>query len=1284
MDQSEIGRFGTLRLMKRVDPATPVAAFPIDDDTVTFGRDPTCSVRLYYSTISPVHAKLIFQDKKAFVVVLGQSGIHVDGCPVLPSQNPSLPTTIPVLNNTTLEIRGKRFVFTYPPKEMRTALYSSPSPTKNVAESASTDAVMTPTTKRKQLRMSMIRSAKVFTPRGKIADPVENLRILQTPLKRRGSSPLKQQYQTLRRAHNGHGDSDSSSDSDEDDENDSGDGNREEEEIVLVDGDHPHVVEEDKDLVILESVEVEVPQPSPPHSPRPQHRQRQQQQGLAAPPTTPLRRGAFGRPVNVQSSNPDIYQTPHRTPARPSLHRAVLIRSAQRVVLRQEIEQEEEEMEEKEVEEVIVDDLEDVDENEEDEDEEAEEIGQPSGWQKGLGLVKGFGWPFRSSSAAPEDAENHDSMDHLQDKEMEMDVDPHTSSADGLQTSDSTTDTSYNDAPPAHRSLGTFMTPQIPRVGLTTGVGRGAGRHSFGGALAPQSSSPTALSGPKRVRVEPKWKVTDIVVPMPSAKEETEVGEDLGTGVPHATPLKVEQEDQTGMGSPYPDYLQRKKLSEEEKQAIRERRRSALRTPDPYIGRYVPGMGPQHSTIHTQAPLPALFTPSAAAPNVNAAKMDMVGKGRSRSLSPVKLAMRLGSPSKVGVSIEERKGRRSESDEEEDTRSLLDRMKQTVEGLKRRRSEGALVRGGESGESGDGTRVDMGDGQETDARVDDLEEEDGKSDAGGDESDKENGGVRSNGGPMDVEATVEAHRTPDIDAESRPEAELPLANQDEDEDAPTDLPLPALTRPSSATAPQTPHLGPLKHLFSQPKQGSGVATPAMQSVRHLFKGVPISHENVQTPSMDGVRIMFLREERKGVETPVLEGVKEMMDTPEANAGEKGGGQDDGCDEHAHSAVPPTTMTRRRTPRLNANSGTPATEETVVLKPEESSSGGLPGQTVPPATTEGLPVVVPGKAKPMRGRKQTPVNDESNPSQATASSESKPVGGRKAKVESHPEAMPKRPPNRAKATPIPEVVAETKATRNEPVAARPRSRLGTTKVGQSSSSSVPATVVPTRGTRGGVRKGGGGKTSSGTDNARGRSGSGSGPRSGRSTPSETTAQSPVDEDDNDPLDTIGHAAKEDGPALKRRTRTAMTTKAKLDGAEGDVSRPAGRTRRAPTPSMVKPPATVAAAPPPSTRAKAGASTTRKRAAGLTATTQATPEVSSEVVDKENTPSRDDESTSGQDTSGNIAIVKTTTTTTRTRRGNTAGAKTKEGEKEGGSAKTGGVKTRTTRATTRSRT
>ena len=64
MEPSEIGRFGTLRLMKRLEPDVSVASFPIDDETVTFGRDPSCSVRLYYASVSPLHAKVIFQDRK--------------------------------------------------------------------------------------------------------------------------------------------------------------------------------------------------------------------------------------------------------------------------------------------------------------------------------------------------------------------------------------------------------------------------------------------------------------------------------------------------------------------------------------------------------------------------------------------------------------------------------------------------------------------------------------------------------------------------------------------------------------------------------------------------------------------------------------------------------------------------------------------------------------------------------------------------------------------------------------------------------------------------------------------------------------------------------------------------------------------------------------------------------------------------------------------------------------------------------------------------------------------
>lgn len=64
MDPSEIGRYGTIRLMKRLQPDAAVAAFPIDEDQITFGRDPNCSVRLYYEDVSLLHCKIIFQERK--------------------------------------------------------------------------------------------------------------------------------------------------------------------------------------------------------------------------------------------------------------------------------------------------------------------------------------------------------------------------------------------------------------------------------------------------------------------------------------------------------------------------------------------------------------------------------------------------------------------------------------------------------------------------------------------------------------------------------------------------------------------------------------------------------------------------------------------------------------------------------------------------------------------------------------------------------------------------------------------------------------------------------------------------------------------------------------------------------------------------------------------------------------------------------------------------------------------------------------------------------------------
>ncbi|KAI5993108.1 hypothetical protein F5J12DRAFT_434409 [Pisolithus orientalis] len=221
---------------------------------------------------------------------------------------------------------------------------------------------------------------------------------------------------------------------------------------------------------------------------------------------------------------------------------------------------------------------------------------------------------------------------------------------------------------------------------------------------------------------------------------------------------------------------------------------------------------------------------------------------------------------------------------------------------------------------------------------------------------------------MDVEVST----TPGIGAENRAEADLAALYQEKDKQAPTEHPFPALTRPSS----QTPQLGSFKHLFSKPKYDVGAATPAMQSMHHLFEGVPISCEGIQMPSMDRVKT-FLKEEgrgRAGDGTPAMEGVKQMMGTPVAwqqqeSSGKESYERDDGNDktvtEQGHAAVPQTITTRHRTSRLNANSGTVTTEGTTVLKLEE-----VPTDDVLSSPATEVPEAAPSKTKPLRVREQT--------------------------------------------------------------------------------------------------------------------------------------------------------------------------------------------------------------------------------------------------------------------------------------------------------------------------
>jgi hypothetical protein len=410
MDGSEFGRFGVLRFMRRHEQ-TVVASYPIDEDVLTFGCDSSCCVRLYYPTVSPLHAKIIFQERKvtllfistfplaqsygfqAFIEVLGVHGLLVDKCQVFPAST-TTHTTVPLTNNSEIEINKKRFRFEYPPKALRPVLAFTPPPAATMSG------------RKRVLRLSMIQSAQVFTPRPH-PDPRVNLRVLQTPI-RLNISPLKQ-------AHDGGGGALAQEPADQQEEEYGGTP------IRLVEGNHPQVVEEQQDLVILEELE------APDAEAHPSSIQVGGGVNLIQSPVREPQMGAtnmasaFPIPSSYQSQQ---FQTPRRRPARPSLHRAVLIRSAQRAAMLVEMEREQEQ-EEREVEEHVMPSEEHMEVDEEDvwrqdaiieeseqvvhedgDGEDAEPVPRPTtpifGWRKSLTAFKGGIQAFRSRSMSPE------------------------------------------------------------------------------------------------------------------------------------------------------------------------------------------------------------------------------------------------------------------------------------------------------------------------------------------------------------------------------------------------------------------------------------------------------------------------------------------------------------------------------------------------------------------------------------------------------------------------------------------------------------------------------------------------------------------------------------------------------------------------------------------------------------------------------------------------------------------------------------------------------------------
>ncbi|KZV96009.1 hypothetical protein EXIGLDRAFT_643682 [Exidia glandulosa HHB12029] len=261
MDTGPVGNYGTLRFVKK--NGTVLASYPIDDEELTIGRGSRCLIRLYFTWVDHLHCKLVFEDRKAMLVVYGATGVVIDDCHVLPTDS-GAPATVPLSNGSRIVMNNKHFVFEYPPKEMRAALISTPRPS--------------PKKTRRSLRFSMIQSSHVFSPLKNVytATPEMQATALRSPVK-----PFARDL-------------------------------RDEEEVVLVDGDIEDavVIEEGQDLIVLEEVD------TPPEP-------------VQEFPTSPTPAGRRG------STALDNLRTPQPSARRRSnfnLHKAVLMRSAQRVL----------------------------------------------------------------------------------------------------------------------------------------------------------------------------------------------------------------------------------------------------------------------------------------------------------------------------------------------------------------------------------------------------------------------------------------------------------------------------------------------------------------------------------------------------------------------------------------------------------------------------------------------------------------------------------------------------------------------------------------------------------------------------------------------------------------------------------------------------------------------------------------------------------------------------------------------------------------------------------------
>lgn len=409
--------------------------------------------------------------------------------------------------------------------------------------------------RRSSLRMSMINSAQVFSPRPS-PNPKENLRILQSPLKPFALASAKGRMRRELDA-------------------------QPEETVTLVDGNHPKVVEVEQDLIIFEDVELETrPAEAIPQSPTPD----QQQINTISP-------------VQQQNAPPphiDLSQRQPKTPRRrsaPSLHRAVLIRSAQRAAMRQDVpgpqmqtmegvkftSEDDDEREAEEVEEAVSAILEEEDEDMDHDDED--------GYDDENDIVEDHQAEKHGNDLADVQADSEDGFEQAQAEENVRDA------TYALQIILTSTLFQLSDEEPAEREqIAAHNTPMRPP------------RQFFGAFMTPQAKSflslnPKTADGPQRpppggrfslggglAGMLTPWKVKDIVALQKNVEGEEEAAKE-------EVEAKVEV---------------KRELTEEEKNVrnlcgalIKHQAYTIFSTNRPFASAAAPQLSPRHQTSRT-------------------------------------------------------------------------------------------------------------------------------------------------------------------------------------------------------------------------------------------------------------------------------------------------------------------------------------------------------------------------------------------------------------------------------------------------------------------------------------------------------------------------------------------------------------------------------------------------------------------------------------------------------------------------------------------------------------